>query len=280
MNIYDEVERFYKGFQGKKCVYGKSVEGRPLYAMFIGKSEPPVGISQAAIHGREWITALLSLKHIQRGLKRGGFWVLPLANPDGALLSEIGISTVSPSRRKQLIMLNGGYDFSLWKANAEGVDLNVNFDARWGTGRKNITVSASENYIGEFPFSAPESRALKEFTEEVRPDLTVSWHTKGEEIYWRFHQPLFRAMRDKRFAIRLSKAVGCPLREAKYSAGGYKDWCVEKLKIPAFTVEIGSDSLSHPITRERLPELEKKYGLALNALSEGYYGRKIHARGD
>ena len=280
MNIYDEVEYFYKRFQSRKCVYGKSVEGRPLFAMFIGKDEPPVGISQAAIHGREWITALLSLHHIERGLKKGGFWVLPLTNPDGALLSEIGISTISQSRRNQLITLNGGYDFSLWKANAEGVDCNVNFDARWGTGKKNIKVPAPENYIGEFPFSAPESLALKEFTEKIRPDLTVSWHTKGEEIYWRFHQPLFRAMRDKKIAVNFSRAVDCPLREAKRSAGGYKDWCVEKLKIPAFTVEIGSDSLSHPIGREHLSKLNQKYGLALRTLSEGYHGRKIHARGD
>ena len=280
MNIYDEVERFYKRFQGRKCIYGKSVEGHPLYAMFIGKEEPPVGISQAAIHGREWITALLALHHIERGLKKGGFWVLPLANPDGVLLSEIGISTLSPSRRKELVALNGGYDFSLWKANAEGVDLNVNFDARWGTGKKNITFPAPENYIGECPFSAPESSALKEFTEEIRPDLTVSWHTKGEEIYWRFHQPLFDRLRDKKLARIFSRAVDLPLREAKHSAGGYRDWCIEKLRIPALTVEIGSDLLPHPITREHLPKLKQKYGLALRALSEGYHGRKIHARGD
>ena len=280
MNIYDEVSSFYKRFSGRKCVFGKSVEGRELYAVFIGKDEFPSVISQYAIHGREWITALLALHHTVKGVKRGGVWILPLTNPDGALLSEVGISTVSPCRREELVALNGGYDFSLWKANAEGVDLNVNFDARWGSGRKNITFPAPENYIGKAPFSAIESRLLKEFTEKICPDYTVSWHSKGEEIYWKFHQPLLRALRDKKLARKLSVAVKCPLKEAKHSAGGYKDWCVETLKIPAFTVEIGSDFLMHPITRAHFPEIRKQYGLALQALNEGYHGRKVYARGN
>lgn len=270
MNVYDEITLFYKSYRGEKRVYGKSAEGRNLYAMFIGRHETPVGISQAAIHGREFVTAELSLEHIRRGVKKGGVWVLPLTNPDGALLSQIGLTTASERRRKFLLGLNGGHDFSLWKANADGVDLNVNFDARWGTGARNIRTPAPENFIGEAPLCAPESSALAAFTGEVMPDFTVSWHTKGEEIYWRFHQSFFRAVRDKRIAKILSKTTGYPLKEAKRSAGGYKDWCVESLKIPAFTVEVGGDALSHPLGGEALVEIIEKNGDALRALTEGY----------
>ncbi len=275
MNVYEEVSRFYENFEGEKKIIGESEEGRALYAFFIGRHEPPVGISQAAIHGREYITALLSLAHIERGIKRGGFWVLPLTNPDGALLSEEGISSVR--EKKILLEMNGGTDFSLWKANARGVDLNVNFDAKWGDGVKNLRFPGPENDIGEAPFCAKESMALAAFTREISPDLTVSWHTKGEEIYWRFFQPFFRRQRDRRLAKILSRAVNCPLREAKGSVGGYKDWCIEKLKIPAFTVEVGSENLTHPIKREYLIELIERYGGALNALAEGFHGRAIHA---
>ncbi len=277
MNVYEEVRIFYERFRGEKSIYGKSAEGRDLYAFFIGKRESPIGISQAAIHGREWITALLSLYHVQKGVQRGGVWVLPLTNPDGALLSEIGLCAASRERRDYLVGLNGGYDFSLWKANAEGVDLNVNFDAKWGSGAKNVFSPARENYVGKSPFCAPESRALKEFTEKISPEFTVSWHTKGEEIYWRFHQSFLRKKRDKRLAKVLSKSVGCPLREAKLSAGGYKDWCVQHLKIPAFTVEVGRDELLHPLGRDILSDITEKYGEALCALTEGYHGRKVHA---
>lgn len=271
MNVYDEVSLFYRNFRGEKQVFGRSAEGRELFALFIGGHGSPLGISQYAIHGREYVTALLALAHAKRGAERGGVWILPMTNPDGALLSEVGLSAASAERRARLLSLNGGkYDFSLWKANAEGVDLNVNFDARWGTGEQNIRTPAPENYIGEAPFCAPESLALKRFTEAVKPDFTVSWHTKGEELYWRFHQPPVRAVRDKKLAKVLSSATGYPLREAKNSAGGYKDWCIEKLKIPAFTVEAGRSALAHPLGREQLRELCEKCGGALAALCENY----------
>lgn len=269
MNVFEEVSLFYERYCGEKRIYGKSEEGRPLFAFFIGKFEGPIGISQAAIHGREWITALLSLSLIERGVRRGGVWVLPLTNPDGALLSEEGIGSVSLSRRRELFKINGGGDFSLWKANVEGVDLNVNFDARWGTGKQNVFAPSSENFIGSAPFCAAESRALMEWTKKISPDFTVSWHTKGEEIYWRFHQPALRLMRDKRLARALSKETGLPLREAKGSAGGYKDWCIQELKIPSFTVEVGRESLAHPLGREVLGELTEQYKNALRALTEG-----------
>ncbi len=272
MNIYETVEDFYRHYAGEKRVYGRSAEGRPLYALFMGTHTPPVGISQYAIHGREWVTTLLAFAHLERGISCGGVWVLPLTNPDGALLSEIGVSSLPAQRRETLRALNGGReDFSLWKANAEGVDLNVNFDARWGTGAQNVFAPASENYVGRAPLCAPESRALWDFTLSVLPDFTVSWHTMGEEIYWRFHQPPLRAMRDKKIAYVLQKSVQYPLKEAKNSAGGYKDMCIEKLKIPAFTVECGRGV--HPLGRETLPELEKMCGSALSALTE-YFAEK------
>lgn len=272
MDVYEEVQSFYENFGGEKRIIGRSAFGRELYAMLAGSGGPPLGISQAAIHGREYITAYLSLEFLRFGVKKGGVWVIPLANPDGALLSQTGLLSAPKAQRDRLLSVNGGMDFSLWKANGEGVDLNVNFAAGWGTGEKNVFSPASENYVGRYPFCAPESRALKTFTEEISPDFTVSWHTKGEELYWRFRQPPLRAARDKRIAKKLGKAICCPLKESKGSAGGYKDWCVEQMKIPAFTVEIGSEDLDHPIGKERLSEFAARYGGALRVLTESVKG--------
>ena len=191
-------------------------------------------------------------------MSAGGVWVLPLMNPDGALLAQEGLEAVCKERREFLLDVNKTEDFSLWKANAEGVDLNLNFPARWGKGRGNVTYPAPHGYIGKEPLSAPESSALALFTEEVRPDYTLSWHTKGEEIYWRFHQPLARAMRDKRLAKILSRETGYPLKNTPFSAGGYKDWCVQTLKIPAFTVEVGADERAHPLGQTELADVVKK----------------------
>lgn len=267
MSVFEEVAAFYARYEGEKRIYGYSEEGRPLFALRTGRGET-VGVSQYAIHGREWVTALLGLGHAARGVERGAVWILPLTNPDGAELAEKGLLSASEGRRDFLVRLNGGTDFSLWKANIEGVDLNQNFPARWGSGRQNVFSPAPQNYVGSAPLCARESRALARFTQEVRPRFTVSWHTKGEVIYWRFYQPFFRLVRDRRLARALSASTGYPLKEAKGSAGGYKDWCVEKLKLSAFTVETGRDGLPHPLTRAALPDLWEKNKDALARLTE------------
>ncbi len=267
MDIYERVTQFYRRSKTPKQRIGKSVFGRTVYAMKVGNGRP-VGIATYAIHGREYITAELALAQIRRGVQKGSCWFIPLVNPDGALLSQIGLSSVlSPTEKARLIALNGGEDFSLWKANARGVDLNVNFPARWGEGVKNVRTAGRENYIGNAPLSEPETQALSCFTQTIRPDYTVSYHTKGEEIYWRFHQTPDREARDRRLGETLSKTTGYPLKETKGSVGGYKDWCIQTFQIPAFTVEVGKDELAHPLKGEALEDILKKNEWAIYALS-------------
>jgi len=248
VDIYEKIEDFYNTVTATKTVIGKSVFGRKIFAVKIGDGEP-VGIAQYAMHGREFITARLALEQYKIGLKSGSCWLIPLVNPDGCLLSERGLESVENKREKErLLALNqGNTDFSLWKANGRGVDLNVNFAANWGQGAKNVKKAGAENYIGKKPFSEPETQALKLFTQKLRPDYTVSYHTKGEEIYWYFHQPIGRCAKDKVLAEVLSSVTGYKLAYAKNSVGGYKDWCIKTLQIPAFTIEAGADEFEHPL---------------------------------
>ena len=271
MDIYQIVSKFYENVKTEKTVIGKSLFGRKLYAVKIGEGSP-VGLAQYAIHGREYITSHLALKHFERGVFKGSFWLVPLLNPDGALLSQTGLMSVRrKSDQEKLISLNGeSKDFSLWKANGRGVDLNVNFDARWGTGAKNVLCAGAENYIGRKPFSEPETRALKKFTEKIKPDYTVSYHTKGEEIYWYFYQSMRTCPRDKALAMALSQSTGYPLACAKGSAGGYKDWCIQTFNVPSFTIEAGDDSFCHPLGEEGKKDIIKKNANALYDLSKEY----------
>ena len=271
MDIYETIEKFYTTAQTEKRILGKSCLGRKIFAVKVGEGSP-VGIAQYAIHGREWITALIAIAHYKIGVAKGSLWLVPLANPDGALLSQRGLSSIKKKTALDtLLRLNAkSEDFSLWKANARGVDLNVNFDADWGKGKKNLRTPGAENYIGTSPFSEPETRALKAFTEYVKPDYTVSYHTKGEEIYWYFQQSLFECARDYALAAALSKATGYPLAYASGSVGGYKDWCIRRFQIPSFTIEAGEDCLPHPLGLEALEGLIKKNERALYALSKEY----------
>ena len=267
MDIFHKIERFYLQTNAEKRVLGYSYFGRPIYAVKAGEGEP-VGIAQYAIHGREWITALLALKQYAIGTKKGSCWFVPLVNPDGALLSETGLLSTPEEYREGLIAANGGVrDFSLWKANGRGVDLNVNFDARWGEGSKNTRSAGRENYIGEAPFSEPETQALEKFTKTIRPDYTLSYHTKGEEIYWRFHQDAQRAKRDASLAKLLAQTTGYAIQEAPGSVGGYKDWCIQQLQIPSFTIEAGKDVWAHPIREDKLDEIYKRNARVIYVLS-------------
>ena len=157
--IFEEVKKFYNRYGGKKCIIGYSFRGREIFAFHIGSPTGRQFIATYAIHGREWITARLALKHIKTGLSAGGGWVIPLVNPDGATICE----ELRP----------------MWKANARGVDLNCNFDAEWGSGRLNVKMRGSENCIGDKPFSEAETIALRDFTLKVRPYVTFSFHKIG-----------------------------------------------------------------------------------------------------
>lgn len=271
MSAFSDVKKFYEKYKGCKKIIGKSVSGRPIFAFRVG-SGCPVGIVQGGIHAREWITSYLVTEQIRFGVARGTVWFLPLVNPDGALLSQCGLSSAEGEWRKELLLsANGraGNDFRLWKANAAAVDLNVNFDACWGTGEQNVRFPASQGYIGVAPFCEPESKALRDFTLSVCPQYTISYHTQGEEIFWRFHQPFLRCVRDKKIACFLSQKTGYPLKGAGASAGGYKDWCVQKLKIPAFTVEVGKGK--HPIGKDQLDTILSQNLSSVNALSTCFY---------
>ncbi len=269
MDIFEKTREFYQSVKTEKRVIGKSTFGRELFAVKTGEGSP-VGIAQYGIHGREFITAELAFYHYRRGVQKGSVWLLPLVNPDGALLSQTGLESAPKGERDTLLAYNGGEDFSLWKANGRGVDLNVNFPARWGKGEKNTRRAGGENYIGSRPFSEKETLALKKFTEEIRPDYTLSYHTKGEEIYWYFYQSLRTCPLHKRLALVLSATTGYPLGNAKGSAGGYKDWCIQRFALPAFTVEVGKDSYPHPLGEDALPDIIEKNGDSLYELSKEF----------
>ncbi len=265
MDIYQETARFYGRADTEKRVIGKSRLGRKLYAIKVGDGAP-VGVALYGIHGREWLSARLAQEHFRYGV-HGTVWLLPLVNPDGALLSQRGLSSAKKSVYGRFLSAYTDGELKLWKANAAGVDLNVNFDAEWGKGKKNRFRRGAENYVGRFPVCEPETRAVRDFTLELAPDYTVSFHTKGEEIYWYFGQSLHTCLRDFAIGRALSAATGYPLKLAKGSVGGYKDWCISALKIPAYTVELGDDGFAHPLGAWAYGNVRKKCGGALYALS-------------
>lgn len=237
MDVIKELKIFYKRFSGEKGIIGYSTLKRPIYYFALGGGEKKI-IATYSIHAREYITTYLameSIKYLSSKRLNGKIYFVPCVNPDGVKICIKG----KP----------------LYKANAKRVDLNVNFDADFGKGKHNLFYENDENFVGKYPFSEKESRALRDFTYFIKPNLTLSYHSKGEEIYYHFKQKGERLKRDYALAKEIALLTGYKIKKTPFSSGGYKDWCIDKLSIPAFTIEVGSDSLTHPIKKESLPKI-------------------------
>lgn len=175
---------------------------------------------------------------------------------------------------KQKIETNK-YNYSLIKCNAMGVDLNTNFNALWGMGKNNYKLGPNfENFVGFVPNSEKEVKALENLTTTLKPNLTLSYHSKGEVFYWGFENSLefdknYLNVEAKCVKI-IKKTTGYKPIFTKNSCGGYKDWCINKLHIPSFTIEVGNDKLKHPIKRcKNLKSIfDKNKELVLNLIKE------------
>ena len=249
----------------------KTFDDRDVYLLVIGNPEAENKVLiHGGIHAREYFTtplvvrqAAAFLSHAHAGdtyndtsytsvLENNAIYLIPSVNPDGAAISQFGIDgiqTEATLARVQEIAdldgqnLNSAYLRS-WKANANGVDLNRQFDAMWesyaGPGHP-----SSDHYKGEAPGSEPESAALIKLTLDNNFSRTISYHTHGAVIYWYFAQEGEVYDSSYQFAQEISAQTGYPL-DANYQnldPAGYKDWALESLGIPSLTVEVGwSDS--------------------------------------
>jgi g-D-glutamyl-meso-diaminopimelate peptidase len=222
---------------------GRSVKNRELSVLKVGNGSKKIFIN-ASHHPREYMGTILTLNQAQYILEaysgnktidglnikslldsKVSFYFMPLVNPDGVQICING----SPS-----------YYF-----NANKVDLNHNYDADW---TKKITDTYS---TGTSAFSEPETQAVKALCENVEFDLTIAYHAAGDIIYWYYGQQGSVKTRDLAYANMLKNITGYSLvssSDYKSSTSGFKDWCIQKLKIPSFTLEIGGkQGLSRPL---------------------------------
>lgn len=261
---YEETKRTLARYPAWVKVIGSSVFGRKLYVLQKGKGGILV---QAGMHAREHITTRVLLRLVQYRSIMSLFpsiALVPLVNPDGVELCLKGAEGFP--NRETLLRINGGADFSGWKANARGVDLNVNFNAEWGKGKNASAAPAPQGYAGAFAESEPESKALATFARMQGFDVTVSLHAKGEEVYAGFlgFDP------DPSLSLALSRALGYPLKESVGSVGGFKDWYVFAFRKPSFTIELGKDSVDYKALYKEEQDLVERTYRALCAVGERY----------
>ena len=254
---------------------GNSVLGRPIPLLSIGTGERKC-LYVATHHAMEWITTLLLMRFTNdfctacmQNTTVGGITpkqllnthtllIVPMLNPDGTDYQLNGIAANNPLRER-LLKMNGSADFSHWQANARGVDLNHNYDAGFWEYKNlekenGIEGGASTRYSGEAPESEPETAALCNLIRiSVPMGGVLSLHTQGEEIYCNTSKA--SPKQTGSIARCLSHHTGYRLARANGSAayGGLADWCLQKMSIPAFTLECGLGC--NPLPMESLSKI-------------------------
>ncbi|MCV9884747.1 M14 family metallocarboxypeptidase [Metabacillus halosaccharovorans] len=255
---------------------GKSVDGRNIYALKLGTGSTEILVN-GSHHAREHITTNLVMEmideyaqgyysnlsvdgyNVNQILKNTSIWFVPMVNPDGVTLVQEGHkSAKNPS---YVLSINGGNkDFSAWKANVRGVDLNRQYPADWNNICCNPGKPGPQNYKGTKPLSEPEAKAMYNFTLDNSFKTSISYHTSGEIIYWNFHQKGSDYNRDYKLAQKLSKKTGYSLVPPKSnpSGGGFNDWFLISQKQPGFTPELSPYVGPRPVPIKNFGDIWKE----------------------
>ena len=251
---------------------GRSVAGREIYVAVLGNPDASRQILvSAGIHAREYLTPLLVMKQIEYMLAYLGtgncngvsyddilqkycFYIVPMSNPDGIMLSQEGLSTITDTALADSLISIYHKDFSAglttatnvneylkyWKANAVGTDLNRNFDALWEQ-YEAISRPSMFRYKGPSPNSEPETQALVALTERL-PNIqaVLCIHSQGEVVYWNCGQSAALSTDTRAFAAMITGRTGYKLVAEQNNDASYSDWCALKKGLIAVTVETGN----------------------------------------
>jgi g-D-glutamyl-meso-diaminopimelate peptidase len=253
---------------------GRSTLGQEIVGFHIGEYLGPQILIEGGIHAREYPSSQVVVGILEylasQNISNGGIYIVPLVNPDGARLVLDGLDWIPCTKQREYILNinNGSTDFSDWKANIWAVDLNVNFDALWAGGSQNVFCPAPANWVGYYADSEREVENLINLTYRLNPALTLSYHTKGEVIYYGFETLTPEEIeRDRLIAEEISAINGYTPLKTENSTGGYSDWVSEYLRVPAFTVEIAPATAPTPVPQEYIPEaIERNKNVPLKCL--------------
>ncbi len=252
--------RTLRNYPFVKCeTIGHSLCGREINAFTLGGEYETV-LYVGGVHGMEFITTKLLMQYfatlcehyksceklkgypIRSYLSNRGLTVIPCLNPDGAAISRTGAASAGSYAEFVNNASNG--NSTIWQANARGVDINHNFNADWQQVKlceqtHGITSPCPSKFGGEEPESEPETKAVAAYCRTHNIRHAIVFHSQGEEIYYTFGSNT--PSRSYELAAVMEKLSGYTLSEPTGTAvgGGLKDWIIEELHLPAFTVEIG-----------------------------------------
>lgn len=259
---------------------GTSLDGRKIMEVIVGNPDTSRHILiQSTIHGREYMNTRLAMTQLGEILRKYTyatyhgipyeclfeqvcFHILPMTNPDGVTISQLGLKGIRNSSLKSILEncrqndlgrvddeISADMYWKRWKANARGVDLNRNFNSGWKAYQGSVRPSF-ERYKGECPESEPEVQTILKVAENNPTICTISYHSSGEVIYWDYGSTEEILEADRQLAKLVSHIIGYSMESSVQSAqdaAGCSDYFVLEKNIPSVTIENGKADCPLPM---------------------------------
>ncbi|HFQ94438.1 MAG TPA: hypothetical protein ENK32_10540 [Anaerolineae bacterium] len=221
---------------GRAAAIGFSAGGRPLTAYQLGGGPNQIVLVGGMHGGYEWNTVLLAYRLLDYFAENPDkipetvtLHIIPAANPDGQFVVAGRDGRFAPTD------VDAAADNFSGRFNSNGVDLNRNWDCQWQTAGM---WRDQEIDAGEFPFSEPETAALRDFFLALQPTAVVFWHSAANGVYGAGCPDLYQSA--YALAQLYGTAAGYPVYESFDSyavTGDASDWLALQ-NIPAITVEL------------------------------------------
>ncbi len=233
---------------GERIEYGKSVGGVPLLAYRLarpGASARVPAMAIAGVHAMEWIgveTLLALLRRAADSMANGGLadraiTFVPIVNPDGYLHVQADLEA---------------HRWRFTRRNGHGVDLNRNFATHFDPRARLLEPFFAQ---GPEPWSEPETRALKDLAEDVRPLRFVSMHAFGGYFLYPYtgnrrpppDEPLYERVGKQmqelqpRYRYRVVRIGKLP--KIMWARGSEVDWFRVRFGALSFLIEVSKGGL-------------------------------------
>lgn len=265
-------------------------DGRYVYCAVLGSGHGKKQIIvDAGMHGCEYLNPAAVMSAVEYCLKNydneiynkktvreilydTDIYIFPMLNPDGIAISQFGLKGLNTEEARDRVLgiynsrFSEGktYDtkdnyFRLWKANANGVDLNRNFSfalsgMEYNTG---VTKPANKEFSGDRTKPENETTAYCSLINSLsNPVAVLSIHSQGNLIYWDCNQSKNGKTQAKKLAETVSKVTGYYLDMSDSFVGASADWTMIEKGIPSVTVECGRGK--NPLNLSQQTEISKK----------------------
>ena len=250
----------------KRFSIGKSYQGRNLWAMKISdnvatdESEPEV-LFDGGHHADEHMGVEMVLKIMR--------WLVDGYGTDTRITNIVNgrevylIFSVNPDGADYDIA-NGRFHY--WRKNRQptpgtgytGTDLNRNYGYKWGGGGRTSSNPAAITYRGPKAFSAPETRAFRDFLasrvinsrQQIRTHIT--FHEAGRLVMWPYGYtyadlPIDMTAHDQRAFVAMGKAMAATngyrpeqASDLYITSGTTRDYAYGVYRIFSYTFEMSN----------------------------------------